>query len=95
LTGFIKSRLEFKPVELNRHTRSCRAQVPWAVSIPAASLVRSLGLLASLAVSSWLLRENLLALIAGQMATLAEQVHAHFTVSCFSLNHCLRTFGGN
>lgn len=36
--------------------------------------MRSLGLLASLAVSSWLLRENLLAMIAGQMASLAEQI---------------------
>jgi len=47
---------------------------PWRVTIPVASLVRSAGILVSLAISSWLLRENLLAMIAGQLSTLAEQI---------------------
>jgi len=51
-------------------------KLPWRVSIPVASVVRSAGMLLSLGISSCLLRENLLAMVAAQMSTLAEQMGA-------------------
>lgn len=46
----------------------------WGVTVPVASLVRSLGIMASLAVASFLLREDILAMVAAQMCLLLEQI---------------------
>eukprot|EP00240_Pyramimonas_obovata_P006382 CAMPEP_0118925312 /NCGR_PEP_ID=MMETSP1169-20130426/3213_1 /TAXON_ID=36882 /ORGANISM="Pyramimonas obovata, Strain CCMP722" /LENGTH=311 /DNA_ID=CAMNT_0006866565 /DNA_START=78 /DNA_END=1013 /DNA_ORIENTATION=- len=56
-------------------------RLPWSVTIPIASVVRSGGMLVSLAISSYLLRENLLAMVAAQMSTLAEQMGALMGIS--------------
>ena len=49
-------------------------QATWAVSVPLAMAVRAAGLLASLVVMSWVLRENVLTLVVAQTVALLDQV---------------------
>lgn len=51
-----------------------RVNSPWSVSLPVTALVRSVGVVASLAASSLLLRENVMALVVAQLHALLEQI---------------------
>ena len=51
-----------------------RRQLPWSASITAASLVRAIGIFFGVQVSSWLMGENLTALVIGQVHAMAEHM---------------------
>lgn len=50
------------------------AKWPWAASVPAAALCRTLGVVGSLAISSLLLRENIAGLVVAQISAALDQM---------------------